>query len=151
MAVKALHYYRGKVLLVDDEPLVLEMFESVLRRDGFDVVTATNSPEARECLRKYNFDLLLCDVWLEELDGFAVAEIARERMPQIGVILVTGRPSQKDQEFAESKGYAYLSKPVPFEVLREAVFENIDSKKNAIGELEPSKLPPLFPSKPFSE
>lgn len=149
MGVSALHFYRGRVLLVDDEPLVLEMFESVLRRDGFDVVTASDARSAQDCLRKYDFDLLLCDVWLEELDGFAIAKIATHRRSHIGIILVTGRPSGKDQEFAENQGYRYLSKPVPFEVLREAVNESMQASERPNLEGGPSKLPPIFPSKLF--
>ena len=122
-----LRYNNARILLVDDEPLVLDMFDAVLRAEGFEVVTALSSDEACNLLSKESFDVLLCDIWLDTMDGFAVARFARERLSSIGVALVTGRPSEKDEELAESLGYQYLSKPVPFDILRESVFKAIES------------------------
>lgn len=124
-----LSYNNARILLVDDEPLVLDMFEAVLRAEGFDVVTALTSDEACRYLLRESFDVLLCDIWLDSMDGFAVARFAKQRLENIGVVLVTGRPNKKDEQISDSLGYNYLSKPVPFDILRDSIFKAL--KNNA--------------------
>jgi DNA-binding NtrC family response regulator len=112
---------RGRVLLVDDEPLILEMFESVLRDEGYDVYVASNAKEALQQLDRTVFDVLVCDVRLEDLDGFDIMAIARKRFPAIGVVLITGAPSTSDAQIALEQSATYLSKPIGFDLLVEAV------------------------------
>ena len=120
-----LRYNNARILLVDDEPLVLDMFEAVLRSEGLDVICAQSSDKARNLLSKETFNVLLCDIWLDTIDGFAVAHYAKQRSENISVVLVTGRPNTRDEIQAESLGYQYLSKPVPFDMLRDSVFKAI--------------------------
>ena len=110
-----------KVLIVDDEPLVLEMFETMLRDAGYQTITASSASQAQKCLTRESFDLIVVDVWLEDDDGFVLAQYAAKVQPKIGVVVITGRPSDRDKDAAIALGFEYLSKPVPFEVLRAAV------------------------------
>ena len=112
---------KGRVLLVDDEPLVLEMFESILSQEGYDVYVAPNAKEALFHLDKTLFDVLVCDVKLEDLDGFDIMSIARKKYPSIGVVLITGAPSAPDAETAAEQNAAYLSKPIGFDLLISSV------------------------------
>lgn len=126
---------KGRVLLVDDEPLVLEMFESVLVQEGYDVYVAPNAKEALGNLDKTFFDVLVCDVRLEDLDGFDIMAIARKKYPGIGVVLITGAPSDSDAKSAEQQNAAYLSKPIGFDLLvstvTDALSNSADSAKRA--------------------
>lgn len=110
-----------KVLIVDDEPLVLEMFETMLRDAGYQTATAASAAQAQRCLTRESFDLIIVDVWLEDDDGFVLAQYAAKVQPKIGVVVITGRPSERDKEAAVALGFEYLSKPVPFELLKSAV------------------------------
>lgn len=110
-----------KILIVDDEPLVLEMFETMLRDAGYQTATASSAGQAQKSLTRESFDLIIVDVWLEDDDGFVLAQYAAKVQPKIGVIVITGRPSEKDKEVALASGFDYLSKPVPFELLKSSV------------------------------
>lgn len=110
-----------KVLIVDDEPLVLEMFETMLRDAGYQTATSSSAAQAQKCLTRESFDLIVVDVWLEDDDGFVLAQYAAKIQPKIGVVVITGRPSERDKEAAIALGFEYLSKPVPFDLLKSAV------------------------------
>lgn len=120
---------KGRVLLVDDEPLVLEMFESILSQEGYDVFVAPNAKDALYHLEKGFFDVLVCDVMLEDLDGFDIMAIARKKLPNIATVLITGAPSEPDSERAADEGAAYLSKPIGFDVLVRSVSAALDHSR----------------------
>ncbi len=111
----------SKILIVDDEPLVLEMFEVVLRELGYQTTSTTSALKAKEFLKTKLFDLIVVDVWLENDDGFILAQYARKVQPQIEVIVITGRPSKKGVEKAVESHFEYLSKPVSFKALQVTV------------------------------
>ena len=106
-----------RVLLVDDEPLVLELFENTLSSAGYDVFTAASAAEAVKLLQRAFVDILICDVMLEGLDGFEIMKIAREHLPTVDVTLITGAPSYSDRLRAEEFGARYISKPVGLDTL----------------------------------
>src|SRR5580765_992248 len=66
---------KPKVLLVDDEPDTLALLDYVLCAAGFDVATATNGAEALDLARHVRPDVVLLDIKLPDVDGFAVCEL----------------------------------------------------------------------------
>lgn len=100
------------VLIVDDEPLAREGLRALLSKDS-DVISireARNGREAIESIQKIKPDLILLDVQMPEIDGFAVVEaIGAESMP--GVIFVTAHDQYAIQAF-EMNALDYLLKPV---------------------------------------
>lgn len=124
---------KGRVLIVDDEPLVLEMFESILEEEGYDVFVAPSSREAINQIEKTFFDVLVCDVKLEELDGFDVMAIARKKNPGVAVMLITGAPAEEDSQRAQELGAVYLSKPIGFDLLVSTVENAFTSAKSERG------------------
>lgn len=121
---------QGKILLVDDEPLVLEMFEDVFVQRGYDVVVASSASDAVSHLDRGFFDVVVCDVMMEGLDGFDVLSIARRKNTAIGVILITGAPSQADAQRAERQHAVYLAKPVGLDLMIQTV-ESVMEKTRA--------------------
>ncbi len=102
---------QSRVLVVDDEPMVLEVVTSYLERDGFQVTTAATGAEALAALEKNKPDLLVLDVMLPEIDGFdLLARIRRESdMP---VILLTARTEEPDRVLGLELGADdYVVKP----------------------------------------
>ncbi len=115
--MKDIKLSQPKLLLIDDEPLVLEMFETVLSSTGFDVTLASCSSEALSLLRQNEFEILVSDVFLEEFDGFDIHAAAKKLYPKISTILITGAPNPIDLERATALDIPYLSKPVGFDLL----------------------------------
>jgi putative two-component system response regulator len=104
----------GRVLLVDDEPLVLQSLARILTGAGYAVTTADTLAEAAERLRHDPFDLVLTDLYLGETDlGVQIADVARERRPHVPVIVLTGRPTfDGAQEAVRSHVADMVVKPV---------------------------------------
>lgn len=108
-----------RILLVDDEPLVLAVLKEYLVTDGHEVITATDGKEGYEKLQKEGFDLLITDLAMPEMSGDQLAKASKELYPQLPVLLVTGfadmlegKPETIDQ---------VLKKPVALDDLRNAV------------------------------
>ena len=121
---------KGRVLLVDDEPLVLEMFESILVEEGYDVFVAPNAKDALFHLEKTFFDVLVCDVMLEDFDGFDIMSIARKKNASIAAVLITGAPSELDAERAARENAGYLSKPIGFDLLISTIDNAVEASKS---------------------
>lgn len=124
----SLYNYKPKVLLIDDEPLLLEMFESVLNTKGLDVFTARSANEALQLLRSNEFEVLVTDVLLEDFDGFEIQAKAKKLYPNIVTILITGAPNPIDAQRADLLDIPYLSKPVGFETLIKTIQNHLDNK-----------------------
>jgi CheY-like chemotaxis protein len=80
---------KAKILIVEDEPSVLNLFRYLLTDGGYSVTTAQSGPEAMEKLDE-GFDLVLTDLNMEDMDGMEVLEVVKERSPKTAVIVVTG-------------------------------------------------------------
>ncbi|MGB9672952.1 MAG: response regulator transcription factor [Anaerolineales bacterium] len=79
-----------KILVVDDEPRYLRLMEANLITEGYDVVKATNGQEAVDKVVKEQPDLVLLDIMMPVLDGFAATERIRE-FSSVPIIVVTAR------------------------------------------------------------
>ncbi len=107
---------RGRILVVDDEPSVLLTYKLILEQQGYEVLAAASSIEAKKAIEQEGIDLLLCDLSLEERHtGFEVIEFARQRQPGSISVLLTGYASRDISEQAEEGGVAVLFKPIDIE------------------------------------
>lgn len=101
------------VLVVDDEASVLFTYRLLLEQQGYAVTAVASSVLAQAELRKEQFDLLLCDLSLEEdHNGFEVIAFARERNANIACILLTGYASIEAAQKAADMGVTVLYKPI---------------------------------------
>lgn len=100
------------VLVVDDEPLVLEVTVSMLEDMGCDVVTAANGKGALDQLSAdLRIEILITDVNMPNMDGFALAHSAMGIRKQLKVILMSGQES-------DGHGFPVIRKPFQPEDLR---------------------------------
>jgi YesN/AraC family two-component response regulator len=83
-------YKTYKILLVDDDPLILQSISSALEQEEYHVTTADNGEEAIELINKNHFDLVLTDLVMDNVDGMAVLKEAKEKNPDGIVIILTG-------------------------------------------------------------
>lgn len=84
---------KPRILIVDDEQSMREMLRIVLRRDGYDVVSAENGKEALDFLRREPVDLLLSDIRMPDLSGVEVLRAAKEMNRDIVAFMMTAYAS----------------------------------------------------------
>ena len=80
------------ILLVDDNPHVLELNREVLSDQGYQLTKATSGESAIEALEKQHFDMVITDINMGEVNGIKVLKRAKELHPEAKVILTTGNP-----------------------------------------------------------
>ena len=104
-----------KVLIIDDEVAVRDVFVELLKKNKFEAVSVSNGEEAIELLKKENFDAVLLDIKLQGMPGLEVLRIMKEIKPDLIVVMITGFGYDEDL-LAKSKQYGcsgYLSKNMP--------------------------------------
>lgn len=101
------------VLVVDDEPSVLVTYRLILEQEGYEVAVAGTSIEALQALEGHSYDLLLCDLSLEQnQSGFDVIDSALRRYPGMRCALLTGYASKDVSDRALQRGISVLFKPI---------------------------------------
>jgi DNA-binding response OmpR family regulator len=106
---------RKKILVVEDHPDLLELLRLEFKEKGFAIATATNGVEAIRKARSLLPDLILLDVMLPELDGFAVCEILRKDPATAAtpILMLSGLPGQLSRcAGIESGATEFLRKPI---------------------------------------
>ena len=100
------------ILVVDDEDDPTETYERLLRRNGYQVITATSCREGVDAIGRHRFALVVADLSLPDGDGLDLVRAARAAAPPMPVIVVTGFSSQLRRRDAKAAGAAaYLPKP----------------------------------------
>src|SRR4051812_13993057 len=105
---------RPRILVVDDEPDIVELVTFNLKAEGYDVVTADNGFKALDQARSLMPDLIVLDLMLPELDGLSVCEILHRRpdTARIPVIMLTAWSSELSRLIGLDAGAdAYMTKP----------------------------------------
>lgn len=103
-----------KVLLIEDEPNIIEAISFILSRDGWEVKTHANGHDAMQAVRARMPDLIILDVMLPGRSGYDIlAEIRHDaELSGIPVLMLTARGQTKDREMAERAGASrYMTKP----------------------------------------
>jgi two-component system OmpR family response regulator len=108
----------AKLLVVDDEPNILELLATSLRFAGFEVVTAANGRDALAKAESENPDLAVLDVMLPDMDGLTVLRRLRERDADVPVLFLTARDAVEDRVAGlTAGGDDYVTKPFSIEEL----------------------------------
>jgi DNA-binding NtrC family response regulator len=110
-----------RVLIVDDEPSLLDALRSAVKRAGHDVVACRTFEDAREQLLTEEFDALITDVRLGAFNGIQLAVIARDQSPSIRIIVFSGYDDPVLKAEAARLGGTFLLKPVSAETLLEEI------------------------------
>jgi CheY-like chemotaxis protein len=115
---------RATVLVVDDNPINLKLFQAVLRAEGHDVVTAGDAAAALELLRGCRPDLILMDLQLPGMDGYELTRRLKsaEATCAIPIVAVTSYAMKGDEEKARDCGCdGYVTKPIDTDELARTV------------------------------
>jgi two-component system response regulator HydG len=128
-ATERLPYLRGaepgdqlRVLIIDDEPLHAEAVAESLQRMGHDCTIATSGTEGARKIEQDDFDVILTDLLMEDMNGLAILRKARRELPEAEVVVITGHADYKSAVEAMKQGaFNYLEKPVDMAQLRAIV------------------------------
>ncbi len=111
-----------RLLLVDDNAMNVELFVAALKGDGHDVVVERDGPSGRDRGLRERFDLLILDIQLPGLDGYAVCrELRASGVGSPIVALSSAAMSEQIARGAEAGFDEYLTKPISPAALRAAV------------------------------
>jgi CheY-like chemotaxis protein len=119
------------VLLVDDDPVLIEAERLALEAHGFVCSVASNGFEALKAIRTAAPDIVLCDLRMPNMSGFELLPVLRRRYPQLGVIVTSSEP----EENVRASGLplnAYLRKG---EYSKEQLLSTIEAVKEQLGRL----------------
>ena len=113
-----------KILLVDDEPDILEIISYTLKSDGYLVYTAENGVKAIELAKKVKPELIILDVMMPEMDGIEACEIIRNDS-EIGNSLIVFL-SARGEDYSQIAGFNagaddYITKPIKPKVLKSKI------------------------------
>jgi two-component system response regulator PilR (NtrC family) len=116
------------VLLVDDERSMRDFLKILLKKEGFDVRTASDGTQALEMLAERGADLVLSDIRMPGMNGIELLEQVKELYPGLPVVMVTAFASPDDAVQAMRNGaFDYISKPFNVNELKSVVHAAIDS------------------------
>ena len=105
------HHMSKKILLVDDEPEILEISRDYLKASAFDVVTATDGVQGLAAARREKPDLIVMDVMMPEMDGLELCKSIR-RESNVPIIMLTARVEETDKLIGLEIGADdYITKP----------------------------------------
>jgi DNA-binding response OmpR family regulator len=116
----------GRVLLIEDEPNIIEAIRFILARDGWRVDTHSDGRTALDVIRSRTPDVVILDVMLPNRSGYDIlhdlrGDVALSALP---VLLLTARGQKKDRELAEKLGATrYMTKPFANKEILETVRE----------------------------
>jgi len=102
-----------RILIVDDEPEILQLLQQIFERHGYAAVTAENGRQAVEILEEQSFGIVLTDLKMPEMDGMRLLSHIKEKSPDTEVVVITGYGSIESAVTAMKKGaYEYIIKPI---------------------------------------
>lgn len=127
-----------RILLVDDEPLMIKGLKRTLEQDGYETDSASDGEEALKKLNSEHYDLVLLDVMLPKLSGIEVCQIVRETS-DIPIIMLTAKGEDMDKILGLEYGADdYMTKP--FNILEvKARIKSIFRRSQPQGELQEEK------------
>jgi two-component system chemotaxis response regulator CheY len=126
----------GRVLVVDDEPLVRQVVRMTLEKAGYDVLEAENGEKAIEVINENEnplvLDVVICDIRMPKINGVEAIEYFQRQYPHVPLIVLTGYPdTNMAVSFMRHGVVDYLVKPVDAERLKAAVMEAMDQRNLA--------------------
>ena len=131
------------VLVVEDDNYIQELIKEFLKAQNYQVDTVEDGLEAWKMLNEGNYDLVILDVMLPNIDGFSLCRMIRQKS-SIPIIILTALSEEKDQVKAfELEADDYISKPFSFNVLIkrvEAVLRRVKNLHNKDNDIEYGRL-----------
>jgi DNA-binding NtrC family response regulator len=120
---------QARILIVEDEFIARENLEHILQKEGYDTLAVDSGVQALKELEKTEFDLVMTDLRMQQVDGMEVLERTREMHPDTEVIMITGYATVSTAVEAMQKGaYHYLAKPYKIDEVRILVQQALERR-----------------------
>ena len=122
---------KSKILIVDDEPIIVKVVQSRLTAAGYDVIAAFDGQEGLDKARAENPDLIILDIMLPKMDGYRVCSILKldDHYKKIPIVMFSARVQSEDKEKGLAAGAdAYLTKPFDPKALMETIQKLLGGK-----------------------
>ncbi|EGO6085865.1 response regulator transcription factor [Enterococcus faecalis] len=121
-----------KILLVEDDEQILAVASSFLKEAGYQVIEATSGTQAYENWKKQQIDLLITDIMMPKMDGYALVELIRMGNQQLPILMVTALGGEEDElKGLELRIDDYIQKPFSYKILLKKI-ENIFQRRMQI-------------------
>jgi len=132
-----------KVLVIDDEKEMLDGVRKLLMLVGFDCMTAQNGEQAIKLLTDFQFDVVLSDLFMPDIDGNQIIEKSKQVQPGVPIIIFTAFGTvERAVEAMKNGAYDFIEKPfnsdhLIMKIMRAVEFKNLKSEKeNLISQLK---------------
>ena len=120
-----------KILVVDDEGIVLDSCQRVLKEDGLEVLLVTSADKAIAAIEDEEPSVLLMDVKMPVRDGMDLMREVKERWPDVPIIVMSGYHTTETIEEADKMGaVAFINKPFTPDELLETIRQVIQKEDN---------------------
>lgn len=117
---------KGKILIIDDETSVRELFTGVFTDEDYEVITTEDGNLALDILKRDNIDVIFLDLKLFGMNGIDLCRQIREMKPMSMIFAITGWASLFEIEDCRQAGFDdYFEKPLDMDMLTDAVAEAI--------------------------
>jgi DNA-binding NtrC family response regulator len=114
-----------RILIIDDEPSIIEVLRKILQFEGYDVATAANGEEGLELFRQTPCDLVITDMVMPAKDGLQTILDLRKEKPDLPVIAMSGGGAISKERYLAVAGYLdrviTIAKPFSVGAIAEAV------------------------------
>jgi CheY-like chemotaxis protein len=111
----------ARILLVDDDPILRDVFADLIHGLGYQVKVVADAGEALGRVRNEPFDVLVTDIVLPGMDGWQLIATAIHEQPMLRLVAMTGADTCGDRERASALGVPVLKKPFGLVELRDAL------------------------------
>ncbi len=124
---------KSKILIIDDEKGILESLSGILQDEGFGVEVAERAKAGIDKFKSIEFDVVLLDVWMPEMDGITALQKLKEYNPRTPVIIMSGHGNVETAVKATKLGaYDFLEKPLSIEVVLPKIRQAMKSETKQI-------------------
>jgi DNA-binding NtrC family response regulator len=111
----------SRVVVYDDDRLLLEVLVTMLRRDGYQVTSTQSEQEAIALTRAQHFDLAVVDLGRQRSKGYDLVKVVSGTSPDTRIVAMSAYPAQEVVRFAREHAQAFLEKPFALGELMDAV------------------------------
>lgn len=122
--------HKAKIMVIDDEESMCKFMQIMLKKEGYEVTTSQSSYQALNILKERNYDLVIADLMMPELNGLELLSRVKSLDPDANFIVMTAYASVDTAIEALKKGaYDYLTKPFKVDEIRIAIKKALEQKR----------------------
>ncbi|MEJ2039291.1 MAG: response regulator [Desulfosarcinaceae bacterium] len=119
-----------QILILDDEPIVGERLKTLLEKDGHEVESFVDPLQALQRLEGKDFDIVISDIRMRDMDGIQVMNAVRQKSKRIKVILITGYATLELARESLTKGaFDFIAKPFKSKEIRNTIDKAVEALK----------------------